>query len=259
MVIAGLILLSSALINVKPSPVLAEVSIGSAGPYRFLVDTGAQTSFIDSKLAGKLHLKPEFRVEIVTQNSARPVPALKLSTLHIGGQALPEMELVFHDLSEARRLDSSIQGVLGLNALAGFDFTLSPRAGRLDLTAARPRGEVVPFYRLEDRIALKARMGRETLTLILDSGASHVALFRTPEAMQKSPPLPAELGTLEGARNVVPTCWTADMFFTDSLRVGVLPAAMVRRPDSQVDGLLPASVFKTIFVDQGRGEVVLVR
>src|SRR5205814_1227746 len=102
-----------------------------------------------------------------------------------GQKALPEIELIFHDVTKARQLDSSVRGVLGLNALRGFDFTLSPGAGRLDLTAERPAGEVVPFDRVEGRIAMKAQMGQENLTLILDSGSSHMVLFRVPAAMAK--------------------------------------------------------------------------
>jgi hypothetical protein len=101
-------------------------------------------------------------------------------------------------------------------------------------------------------------MGRETLILILGSGANHVVLFRTPQAMAKTPPVRSTLSTLDGARQAVPTCWTADMFFTSGLRLGTLPAAIVTPRDTHVDGLLPASVFKAIYVDQSRGEVVLV-
>lgn len=258
MVIAWLLFLSSALLNTKPSPVFADVYIGTHGPYRFLVDTGAQTSLIDPKLAAELGLKPEFRVEVVTQHSNHLLPGMKVSTLHVGQRTLPEIELVFHDVAEVRRLDPHVRGLLGVNALTGFDFTLSPATGRLDLTAERPAGEVVPFYRIEGRIALKAQMGRETLTLILDSGSSHVILFRTPAAMAKTRPVFTTFGTLDGARSVMPTCWTADMVFTDRLRVGMLPAAIVQRKDTQAEGLLPASVFKKIYVDQARGELVLV-
>src|SRR6266487_3305271 len=63
MLIAGLLLFSSSLLNVKPSPVFADVSVGTEGPYRFLVDTGNQTSLIDPILAAQLNLKPEFRVD----------------------------------------------------------------------------------------------------------------------------------------------------------------------------------------------------
>jgi len=255
----GLLLFSAGMLNTKPSPVFAEVSIGSAGPYRFLVDTGSQTSLIDPALAKRLQLKPEFRVELMTQNSTRLLPALKMSTLRIGHKHLRDAEVVLDDLDQARRLDRSVMGVLGINALADSDFSLSPRTGKLDINGTRPSGESVPFYRVEDRIAIRARMGDEDLTLILDSAATHMVLFRTPRAMAKTNTIPATFGTFEGARLTVPTCWTADMEFTRSLKFGTLPAAIVARQGSRADGLMPASLFKKIYVDYTHGEVVLIR
>jgi predicted aspartyl protease len=257
MIIGTLILLSSSLLNTKPAPVFAEIHIGADGPYRFLVDTGAQTSLIDSKLAATLRLQPQFRIHIITQNGAQLSPGIKVRNLSIGGRELPETELIIYDIAEARRLDPTVRGVLGVNALSAFDFTLSPLTGNLDLTAERPDGEVVPFYAVEGRIGLKAQMGSETLTLILDSGSTHVVLFRTPQAMAKTKSLNSTFGTIDGARQTVPTTWTEDMFF-DRLRVPMVPAAIVQRKATQADGLLPASVFQKIHVDRTRGEVVLV-
>src|SRR6476646_11676892 len=102
MVIAGFLLFSSALLNVKPLPIFADVSIGTEGPYRFLVDTGSQTSLIDPELAARLDLKPQFRVEIVTQNSTHLSPGLKVNSLRIGEKRLGPTELVFQDLRETR-------------------------------------------------------------------------------------------------------------------------------------------------------------
>jgi len=120
-----------------------------------------------------------------------------------------------------------------MNALAGIDFTLMPGTGTLDIAGARPSGDVVPFYRMEGRMAVTARMGRESLKLILDAGATHIILFRTPAAMAKSPAIRAVFGTL--------------------------PAAIVARPGTHVDGSVPASLFRKIYVDQARGEAVFVQ
>ena len=255
----GLLLFSTSLLNAKPSPVFADVSIGKSGPYRFLVDTGSQSSLIDGQLAKRLNLNPQFRVEMITQNSTRLLPALKTSELQIGHTQLRNTELIFDDLAQAKRFDSSVQGVLGLNALAGLDFALLPRSGRLDLAAQRPTGEAVPLYQVDERMAIKARMGREILTLILDSGATHAVLFHTPEAMRKTPPISATITTIDGARNVVPTVWSADMFLDNGVKVGMLPTAIVSRPPAHADGLIPTSAFSTIYVDQIRHEAVLVR
>jgi hypothetical protein len=165
--------------------------MGDHGPYRFLIDTGAQTSLIGPALARELRLTPDLRVEVITHKSSQLMPAVKARNLRIAGHALPAIELVFHDVAELRQLDPTVRGLLGVDALAGSDFSLSPATGRLEFTSNRPRGEVVPFYRVEGRIAVKGRMGSESLTLILDSGCTNVVLFRIPAAMMKTKSIPA--------------------------------------------------------------------
>jgi hypothetical protein len=152
-----------------------------------------------------------------------------------------------------------VQGILGLNALTSFNFTLSPPDGRMDANAERPNGEVVPFTTVEGRIAVKASMGKEVLTMILDSGSNHVVLFRLPNAMARISSVPTTMRTIEGARSVVPTRWTAELSVTEHVRFQTLPAVVLDTSKRQADGLLPASVFKTIYVDQARHELVLVR
>jgi predicted aspartyl protease len=258
MLIGAIVLLSTSLLNQPPTPILADLYIGDRGPYRFLIDTGAQTSLIDSKLASDLRLKPEFQVEILTQHSKRLLPALKVRNLRIGATALPETELAFDDLANLRKMGIPVRGLLGINALRNVSFSLTPKTGRLEIEGGRPAGEVVPFELIGGRIALKARMGSEDLLLALDSGGGHVALFRTPDAMKKTPPMKAVMGTLEGERSIVPTTWTAPMTL-GAFEIRSLPAAIVDRKDAEVDGLLPVSAFKTIYLDRRRGEAVLVR
>ena len=259
MLISALVLFSSAMLSRPPAPIFADVYVGANGPYRFLVDTGAQTSLIDPKLAAELGLAPSFRVQVLTQLTTRSLPATKLRGLRIGATALPETELVFHEVEAASRMGKPVRGLLGINALQGLNFALTPASGRLEIGGPRPEGVATPIYSVENRLALRAQMGGESLLLALDSGAHHVILFHTPAAMAKTSAVPATLTTLEGARTVVPTTWTAVMMFADRLRIETLPAAIVPRAESEVDGLLPASVFKTIYVDQERGEAILAR
>lgn len=246
-------------ISTKPALVITDVHIGDRGPYRFLVDTGADASVMDPALVSELGLQPQFRVQLVTQHGTHLTRGAKVRGLRLGQTTLPELDVLFHHLPELRHLDPSIRGVLGFNALAHLDVLLSPSTGRLDVGAPRPSGEVIPFAIVNGRMVLKARMGKETLALILDSGASHVVLFRTPAAMAQTSSIASSLSTSDGARSVVPTTWTSDMVFTRRLRVGMLPAAIVPQTGTEVAGLLPASVFKKIFVDRTRQELVVVR
>ena len=261
MALPGLLVLlfSTVPIPSKPALVKVDVHVGVRGPFRFLVDTGAQSTLIQSELALELGLKPQFRVELVTLNGTSLTPGARLRGLVAGTFALPEIEVLFHDLTEARRLDPAIRGVLGANALAHLNYSLTPATGLLETGGPRPlTGQAIPFSVVEGRIVVQALMGQENLALVLDSGASHVVLFRTPEAMAKTRAIPTSVSTMDGARKVVPTVWTADMTFAGRLKVGMLPAAIVKRP-GQVEGLLPATVFKKIFVDQGRRELVVER
>jgi len=255
----ALLLFSTALFNVKPAPVFADVYIAGSGPHRFLVDTGAETTLVDAALAKRLRLHPEFQVELVTSQSSRMVPGAKLSHMKLGARALPPTEVLFQDLREARQLDPKVVGVLGLNALRSFDFTLQPASGHFEDTSERPTGAVVPYEDVQGRMAVKVRMKKEILTLILDSGSSHIVLFHVPAAMAKVNPLPGTLTTIEGARGAAPTCWTAEIDVTNQLRIQTLPAAIVLAKGTQVDGLLPVSVFKKVHVDQSRHELILVR
>ncbi len=125
MIVAALLVFASvfgSVIETKPSPVFAEVFIGGQGPFRFLVDTGSQTSLIDRRLAERLGLKAQFRVNVVTPLGTSLLPGTRAADLRIGTTALPAVELVFQNLAEARRLypvvGPAINGLLGIHALA---------------------------------------------------------------------------------------------------------------------------------------------
>jgi hypothetical protein len=86
--------------------------VDGRGPFRFLVDTGAQSTMIQASLASELKLQPEFRVELVTVNGTRLTPKPTCAT-QAQQQAARNPEVLFHDLTEARRLDPAIRGVPG--------------------------------------------------------------------------------------------------------------------------------------------------
>src|SRR4051812_31325275 len=254
-----LLLLSIGVLDAKPEPIFANVSIGSAGPYRFLVDTGAETSMIDPDLAFRLGLEPQFQVEIQTEHSSYMAAALKATNLRLGNSSLPPTELVLHHVEDVKWFDPQMKGKLGLNALSHLDFNMFFDSGLLTITGGKPRGETVPFSWTENRITVEVVMGHEKLKLVLDSGSNHVILFRIPAAMKDVPAASATMRTMEGVRSIVPTRWTAEMSLTTGLHFEALAAAVVVNGQRQVDGLLPASVFRTIHVNQTRSELVVQR
>ena len=247
-------------ISTKVFPVTTEVYVGGQGPYLFLVDTGSETTMMDRALAASLGLRPTFQTEIVSVTGSRFAPGATLEGVRAGGADIPPVEVVFDDPVQARQVVPGVRGVLGINALRQVSFLLAPRDGviRIGGDVARPAdGVAVPMREVEGRVVIGARMGREPLSLVLDSGANHVVLFRMPEAMARTSPVSSTVTTLDGARQAAATTWTAEMTVEDKLRMKTRPAVVLQRAGSPVDGLMPVSAFERVFVDRARNEVVL--
>lgn len=240
-------------------PITANVHFGDKGPYRFLVDTGAESTMLEPALAATLGLRPAFRTEVVTVLGSSFVPGTKVGGMRIEDAAVGEIEVLFADPVEARRGVPEVRGVLGANALRGFDVLLSAKTRTVSIGARRPAGgAAIPYQDADGRVVVKATMGSEVLSFVLDSGASHIVLFKTPAAMAKTRPVASAVTTFDGARRVAATSWTAELIFDKALRLGTKPAAVVERPGSPADGLLPVAMFGSVFVDRARREVVLV-
>lgn len=244
----------------KATAYVAQVNVGAHGPYPFLVDTGAEVTLVDTALAETLQWKPQFRTELVNVNGSRLVPGLRANGLRVDGHAVDSLEILIDDPVAARRRAPAIRGVLGANALRRFDFLLSTAESSLAVgTGQRPAGEAIPFAEVDGRIMLRTRMGQEPLRLVLDSGANHIVLFKTPAAMAGVRPVASQVTTMDGARQAAATTWTAEIKFSDRLKLGTKPAAVIHRQRDGVDGLMPASLFRKVFVDRHRNEVVLVQ
>lgn len=247
-------------ISTKLLPVTTEVYLGGKGPYLFLVDTGSETTLVEPALAASLGLRPTFQTEIVSVTGSRFAPGATLEGMRVGGFEIPPVESLFDAPVQAKQVVPGVRGVLGINALRQVSFLLAPRNGviRLGGDIERPAdGVAVPMREVEGRIVIGARMGREPLSFVLDSGANHVVLFRMPEAMARTSPVSSTVTTLDGARQAAATTWTAEMMVEDKLRMKTRPAVVVQRAGSPVDGLLPVAAFESVYVDRARNEVVL--
>jgi predicted aspartyl protease len=76
--------------------VVNQVYINGAGPFRMVIDTGAQSTSVTPDTAAEVGLRPEFRVEHVTATGSRLVPGGHI-TIRMAGTEEHGVETIICD------------------------------------------------------------------------------------------------------------------------------------------------------------------
>ena len=235
--------------------VIDNVSINGRGPYRFLIDTGSQSTTIDASVAQELSLKPTYRVSLTTPAGSRLVSATMVRNLAAGSVSSEEVEVLWYDLRTQRMVAGDIQGILGNNFLSRFDYLFDFRNRALRIHqpsgfAKSVKGERIPFRLEEGRVVVPVRFtpDGEHYDFVLDSGASSMILppgLASPPESQSSARLQTATGEEEVALTTVPTLFVGSAVFRN------VPAAIQRT------ALLPVRLFDAIYVNSAEGYVVV--
>ena len=149
-----------------------EVNVNGHGPYRFIVDSGADTSAVGLNIARQLEL-PLGTPAILNGMTARNlVDRVKVDSLTLGPTTVRDLQL-----PALREIDMGGQGMIGIDALAyqrlmmDFDTRLikvedgrtryRPVPGEIVITARRERGQL---------ILAAVRASDQKLDAIIDTG-----------------------------------------------------------------------------------------
>jgi hypothetical protein len=222
------------------------VFLNGYGPYRFLLDTGAQTNQLDARIAARVGFRASFRVEMAPLGHSVLVPGVRGVEIGLGVASTANQELLFTGLEGVKALSAAIQGVLGQEFLAHFDYLLDFANRRLVLGEGEPEdGLRVSFERIDGRPAIETSQGK----LVLDSGTDIAVMLRG--------------GT--GLRRTVQTAsGDAEVTVIDGLQLRIggrtyrcHQAVAARKTRDGEDGLLPASLFHAVFVSNSGGYAVL--
>jgi hypothetical protein len=229
-------------------PVVDEVFLNGQGPFRFLLDTGAQTNQVEASIARKLGLTPTFRVEMATASGTIPVAGGHVAEVSLGSATASNQEFLFTTLDGIHTLSTDIQGVLGQEFLAHFDYLLDFAGHRLVFAAPAPEaGNRVNFAMIDGRPAIETSEGN----LVLDSGTDTAVLFRASSSAPGD-----RIRTASGSASV-------SMLQNLRLRIAgreYRPASAASIPQSSQgeDGLLPASLFRAIFFSNSSHYAILM-
>jgi len=230
-------------------PIVDGVYVNGHGPYRFLVDTGANVNLIETGIARKTGMNPSFEVELgsaagKTMVSGSDGNEVVLDSAKAGGQ-----KFLFSGLDAIHRSSPDVKGVLGEWFLARFDYTLDLRGKRLEFGRQDQTGTRSAFKMINARPVVSTSLG----DLVLDSAAAGVTLFgvrpsyggefknelRTVAGSQKVGMVSGKALVIEGRR-----IWNGDA------------VAIPNRLEAGLDGLLPLGLFKTIYICNSEGYVV---
>jgi hypothetical protein len=154
----------------------------------------------------------------------------------------------FVEMARVAPAAMNVQGIVGQEFLSRVDYRLDLRAGRLEFgAAARPSSGAprVEFTTFEGRPAVETNLG----WLVVDSGTNAVVRFRTHGDRPARP-----VTTLTGTTNMG--------LVRTTLYIGrrrVWRGEAVAVPDathSAGDGLMPVTLFKSVYVSNSEGYVV---
>jgi predicted aspartyl protease len=242
------------------------VRLDDTGPFEFLLDTGADATVVDASLAPRLGLEPRDLVSLVGPGGTVVVPRARLGRLTVGPKSVEALEVLCADLSGLRRLGVRIVGVLGQDVLGRFDYLLSYEQRHLrfdpdDVIA----GARVPFERHDGRMVVEVALGKEgdVRRFVLDSGASSVFVFDRPSlgASVRREDGSVEAYTFRGARRLRPS--RIGRLAVGGQELVDLLAVLVDDPQrlaaSSEDGLLPTSLFASVYFDNADRFVLLER
>ena len=149
-----------------------EVTINGRGPYRFIVDSGADTSAIGLNIAKTLELPLGTPVVLNGMTARNIVDRVRVADLTLGPTTIRDVQL-----PALREVDMGGDGMIGIDALVeqrlmmDFDKHLikvedariraKPMPGEIVITARRQRGQL---------ILAEVRASDQTLDAIIDTG-----------------------------------------------------------------------------------------
>jgi predicted aspartyl protease len=247
------------------SLIVISVKSNQAGPFDFVLDTGADTTVVDPSIASRLSFVPLDHVRQTTLSGMQTVTRGAISGLSAGSARVDHVQVLIQDLSELRRIDARIEGIAGQDFLSHFNYLLDyhRRLIRIEHSSEIENaidGDHVSIDRRENRMLVRSEVQAEeiaSLKLLVDSGANCLVLL--PLAVQALDLKKSESG-LELTSNGRAELQTSRVraLTVGSQKLHDLAAALPAiEPAERIgDGLLPTALFAALYVNNRESFIV---
>jgi Aspartyl protease len=150
--------------------IVVQGSLGKFGDLNFLVDTAANPTAVDKKIANRLGLKGQSKkLELLDQSVL--VEAVELPTLQLGPIQAESLPGIVQDLSPVgKNVGVRIDAIVGLGVLMAQRFTIDYETKRMIFGDVDPLPFAVPFHTLPPTLTVQLRIANQAVPLLLDPG-----------------------------------------------------------------------------------------
>jgi predicted aspartyl protease len=241
-------------------PVVA-VKLNGAGPYDFLVDTGATVTVVDPALFAELGLKAEGAMKITTAAGATTYSRSRVKEVSVEGLAVEDVKVI------GMNAVSGARGILGENFLQHFDLLIDNQHRKITLDAGSELaesfdGERLPItfteptgggaVRSRPMVSLKVpAYSSRPVKLLLDSGVDQVMLTGRGTMQPVAPGNVRLVKTVNGPMTCTSGEDKLDWGKTTMHGVTLVTCESSVANALEEDGLLPTAIFKQIFISHG--------
>jgi Aspartyl protease len=225
------------------------------GRWRFLLDTGSSHTVVATEAARRAGLTVVPGGQLLTPAGLIAVGETELPPFRLGGHPQPRRRVQVAPL-DAVGGDIRLDGILGMDALAGAPFVLDLAGGQLlrlpPDANGRGEGVAVPARTHAGRVVVEVEVDGAMRAMVLDSGAQVPVVFEAAGSGAS-----VTVTTAAGAR---PARAARAELRVGAVHLGGVVTLRVPAPAARTgsDGLLPVAVFSRVFVDAARGVVRVV-
>lgn len=156
--------------------VLAPVMINGQGPFRFIVDTGANRSAVSPRVVARLGLEASAQpVDVHGVTGVAELPAVEFDSLKAGEIDLGRVSVPV--LSDA--VFAGADGILGVDGLQQTRIEVDFAADRVNVTRSTGTRARSGFLKVPARLEhgglllVSGKVGRQKAEVIIDTGAGH--------------------------------------------------------------------------------------
>lgn len=252
--------------------VTVPVTINGQGPFRFMVDTGANVSCLSQTLAEQLALPQGRTVHVQTIVGRRERRTVHVDRLEVGPRVRKRVNAPVLPM-----LDFGVDGILGVDWLKGQRLEMAFAHGRLQITksrseASRENRVVVPARRKSGQLTIvDADVSGSTISAMIDSGSQFSLGNRALRRLvNRLDPAASSRATPVGMVSVVGEAFNGDQLYVPFIRLGGLtlgnvPVVFAEMPvfklwelhdtPAMLLGVDLLAQFETVAMDFGRSAV----